>query len=57
MCNLFGPKVLTFDMHHAAGLTSLENYFQKGELLGQKAELNLWYVDTRPNLQKLFPSI
>ena len=31
--------------------------FQKGELLGQKAALNLLYIDTRPNSQKLFPSI
>ena len=29
------------------------NYFQKGVLLGQKAALNLWYVNTRPNSQKL----
>ena len=35
----------------------LEYYFQKGALLGQKAAINLWYVDTRPNSQKLFPSI
>ena len=41
----------------AAGPTSLEDYFQKVALLGQKAALNLWYVDTRPNSQKLFPSI
>ena len=41
-----------------AGPTSLEDYFQKGALLGQKAALHLWYVDTRPNSQKLmFPSI
>ena len=26
----------------------LEDYFQKGALLGQKAALTLWYVDTRP---------
>ena len=25
--------------------------FQKGALLGQKAALSLWYVDTRPNSQ------
>ena len=31
--------------------------FQKSALLGQKAALNLWYVDTRPNSLKLFPSI
>ena len=29
----------------AAGPESLEYYFQKGALLGQKAALNLWYVD------------
>ena len=40
-----------------AGTESLEDYFHKGALLGQKAELNLKYVDTRPNSQKLFPSI
>ena len=33
------------------------NYFHKGALLGQKVELNLWFVDIRPNSQKLFPSI
>ena len=38
-----------------AGPESLEDFFQKGELFGQKAALNLWYVDTRPNSQKLFP--
>ena len=32
----------------AAGPQSLENYFQKGPLLGQKVALNLWYVDTWP---------
>ena len=36
------------------GPESLEDYFQKIALLGQKSALNLWYVDTRP---KLFPSI
>ena len=32
--------------HHriAAGPESLEDYFQKGSLLGQKAALNLWYI-------------
>ena len=44
-------------IYKAAGPTSLEDYFQKGALVGQKAALNLWYVDTRPNSQKLFPSI
>ena len=42
---------------NAAGPEPRENYFQKGVLLGQKAALNLWHVDTRPNSQKLFPSI
>ena len=37
----------------AAGPESLKDYFQKGALLGQKAALHLWYVDTRPNSQKL----
>ena len=41
----------------AAGPESLEDYFQKGALLGQKAVKNLWCVDTRPNSQKLLPSI
>ena len=41
----------------AAGPTSLEDYFQKGALLGQKADLNLWFVDTRANSKKLFPNI
>ena len=36
-----------------AGPTSLEDNFQKGALLGQKAALNLWYIDTRPNSQNL----
>ena len=40
---------------YAAGPESLDDYFQKGALLGQKEALNLWYVD--PNYQKLFPSI
>ena len=40
-----------------AGQRYFEDYFQKGALLGQKAAINLWYVDTRPNSQKLFPSI
>ena len=35
----------------AAWPTSLEDYFQKVALLGQKAALNLWYVVTRPNSQ------
>ena len=42
---------------YTAGAESLDDYFQKGALLAQKAALNLWYVDTRPNSQKLFPSI
>ena len=37
----------------AGGPESLEDYFQKSALLNQKAALNLWYVDTRPNSQKL----
>ena len=28
-----------------------------GSESGQKVALNIWYVDTRPNSQKLFPSI
>ena len=35
----------------SAGPESLEEYFQEGALLGQKAALNLWNVDTRPNSQ------
>ena len=35
----------------AAGPESLEDYFQKGAHLA----LNLWYVNTRPNSQKLLP--
>ena len=34
---------------NAAWPESLEDFFQKGALLGQKAALNLWYFDTRPN--------
>ena len=37
----------------SAGPESLEDYFQKGERLGQKAAPNLWYVDTRPNSEKM----
>ena len=37
----------------AAGPESLGDYFQKGALLGQKAALNIWYLDTRPNSQKV----
>ena len=40
----------------SAGPESLEDYFQKGALLGQKVVLNLWYIDTRPNSQKQFLS-
>ena len=31
-----------------AGPESLEDYFQKGTLLGQKAALNIWFVDMIP---------
>ena len=31
----------------SAGPESLEDYFQKRALLGQKAALNLWCVDTK----------
>ena len=50
----FAVTNLTKKKNHgqAAGPESLEDYFQKGALLGQKAALNLWNVDTRPNLQK-----
>ena len=42
----------------AAGPESLEDYFKKGALFGQKAALNLWYVDTSCQIRKkLFPSI
>ena len=37
---------------YTAGPESLE-----GALLGQKAALNLWYVDTTPNSQKMFLDI
>ena len=40
-----------------AGPESLEDYFQKGAFLTQKAALNLWYVDTRPNSKEMFPNI
>ena len=40
---------VTLKQHITAGPESLEYYFQKGALLGQKAALNLWYIDTRPN--------
>ena len=38
----------------AAGPESLVDYYQTVALLGQKVT-NLWYVDTRPNLQKTVP--
>ena len=41
----------------SAGPESLDDYFQKGALSGQKAALYLWYVDTGQISQKLFPSI
>ena len=41
----------------SAGPEYLINYIQKGALLGQKAALNLRYVDTKKNSQKLFLSI
>ena len=43
--------------HNAAGPESLEDYFQNGSPLGLKAALNLWYVDTKPNSQKLIQNI
>ena len=52
-----GLQIIKSIKLNAAWLESLEDYFQKGALLGQKAALNLRYVDTRPNSQKLFPSI
>ena len=39
-------KVLFFFI--AAGPESLEYYFQKGSLLGQKVTPNIWYLDARP---------
>ena len=44
-------------LHTSARPESLEVYIKKGALLGQKAALNLWYVNTRPYSQKMFPSI
>ena len=44
----FGFELLKLNFFNAAGPTSLEEYFQKGALLGQKAALNLWNVDTKP---------
>ena len=41
----------------AAGPESLKDYFQNGALLGQKAALNLWYVDTRPKIYGRFLKI
>ena len=46
------PLFYSFLFSFQAGSESLEDYFQKGELLGQKAALNLYYVDTTPNSQK-----
>ena len=55
--NIGTPGGHDLEVTRAAGTESLDDYFQKGSLLGQKAALNLWYVDTRPNLQTLFTSI
>ena len=42
----------------AAGPESWEDYFQKGALFGQKAALNLWYVDTRSSkFLQIWPGI
>ena len=46
--------LINFIFHlSAAGPQSFEDYFQKGAILGHKAALSLWYVDTRLNSQKL----
>ena len=42
------PMLICDATVYKTGPESLENYFQKGALLGQKAGLNLWYIDTRP---------
>ena len=42
-------------LHIPAGPESLVNYFQKGAL--SNSGTKPWYVDTRPNSQKLFPNI
>ena len=41
-------EIMPTTMFKAARPESLEDYFQKGALLGKKVALNLWYVDTRP---------
>ena len=44
----------TQNLINAAGPTSFEDYFRKVHL-GQKAALNLSYVDIKPNSQKTVP--
>ena len=50
-------NMLRTEIGHYSWTRIFRRLFQKGALLGQKTPLNLWYVDTRPNSQKLFPSI
>ena len=40
---------------HYSWANIFRRLFSTGALLGHKAGLNLWYVDTRPNSQKVFP--
>ena len=57
LCNFYnsqlteGKGIVIYNKKHfsAAGPETLEDYFQKDAFLGQKAALNLWYVDTRPH--------
>ena len=50
MSSVYCRSIEAMDLHTAEP-ESLEDYFQKGAVLGQKATLNVWYVDTRPNSQ------
>ena len=45
-CSKCKPKnFCSITVSISGGLTSLEDYFQKGALFGQKAAPNLWYVE------------
>ena len=52
MCPLKLMFCSSYLQTRAAGPESLVNYFQKGALLGQKAALNLWYVDIPGQIRK-----
>ena len=46
---------MAFSFYKVAVPKSLEEFFQKSALLGQKAALNLWYVDIKAKFAKTVP--